>query len=114
MTTPPGGCSINVKPLLLGLRWHGRFTTLFMVQRRLARTNVPRLGPCLAALRALAKSNDPRRSSLVESPSTNICGPIRLVWPTHLSDFEELSTTKRKDAMAGIGAWEGVRSLIAA
>jgi hypothetical protein len=60
------GCSINVKPLLLDLRWHGRFITLFMVPRRLARTNVPRLGPCLATLRALAKSNDPHRSILVE------------------------------------------------
>ena len=37
-----------------------------MVQRRLTRTNVPRLGPCLAALRALAKSNDPHRSVSVE------------------------------------------------
>ena len=37
-----------------------------MIQRRLIRTNVPRLGPCLAALRALAKSNDPHRSILVE------------------------------------------------
>ena len=37
-----------------------------MVQRRLTRTNVPRLGPCLAALRALAKSRVPHRSVLVE------------------------------------------------
>jgi hypothetical protein len=37
-----------------------------MVQRRLTRTNVPRLGLCLAALRVLAKSNDPHRSVSVE------------------------------------------------
>ena len=37
-----------------------------MVQRRLTRTNVPRLGPCLAALRALAKSTGPHRHALVE------------------------------------------------
>ena len=59
-------CTINVKPPLVRLRWHGRLTTPFMVQRRLTRTNVPRLGPCLAALRVLAKSNDPHRSVSVE------------------------------------------------
>ena len=37
-----------------------------MVQRRLTRTNVPRLGRCLAALCALAKSRGPHRSVLVE------------------------------------------------
>ena len=59
-------CSINVKPLLLGIRWHGRFTTLFMIQRRLTRTNVPRLGPCLVALRVLAKSKGLHRHVLIE------------------------------------------------
>jgi hypothetical protein len=57
---------INVKSPLLSHRWHGRFTPPFMVQRRLTRTNVPRLGRCLAALRALAKSRGPHRSVLVE------------------------------------------------
>ena len=35
-----------------------------MIQRRLTRTN--QLGLCLAALRDLAKSNDPHRSVLIE------------------------------------------------
>jgi len=37
-----------------------------MVQRRLTRTNVPRLGPCLAALRVLASSKGPHRHVLIE------------------------------------------------
>ena len=37
-----------------------------MVQRRLTRTNVPRLEPCLAALRILAKSKGPNRNVWVE------------------------------------------------
>ena len=65
LPSAPSG-AINVKSPLLSHRWHGRFTPLFMVQRRLTRTNVPRLGPCLAALRALAKSRSPHRSVLVE------------------------------------------------
>ena len=60
----PDGCAINVKPALLRHRGHGRFTLLFMIQRRLTRTN--QLGLCLVALRDLAKSNDPYRSILVE------------------------------------------------
>jgi hypothetical protein len=61
-----GGCAINVKPLLPNHRCHGRLTTPFMVQRRLTRTNVPRLGPCLAALRVLASSKGPHRHVLIE------------------------------------------------
>ena len=71
---PPSSCeagftvrvAINVKPGLLSLRWPGRLTTPFMVQRRLTRTNVPRLEPCLTALRVLASSKDPYRDVLVE------------------------------------------------
>ena len=37
-----------------------------MVQRRLTRTNVPQLGPCLAALRVLASSKGPHRHVLIE------------------------------------------------
>ena len=37
-----------------------------MVQRRLTRTNVPRLGPCLAALRVLASSKVPHRHVPIE------------------------------------------------
>ena len=37
-----------------------------MIQRRLTRTNVPRLGPCLVALRVLAKSKDLHRHVLIE------------------------------------------------
>ena len=37
-----------------------------MVQRRLTRTNVPRFGPCLAALRVLASSKGPHRHVLIE------------------------------------------------
>ena len=59
-------CTINVKPPLVRLRWHGRLTTLFMVQWRLTRTNVPRLGPCLVALRVLAKSKGLHRHVLIE------------------------------------------------
>jgi hypothetical protein len=57
--------AINVKPPLLIHRCHGRLTTPFMVQRRSTRTDVPRLGPCLTALRVLASSNGPHRG-LVE------------------------------------------------
>jgi hypothetical protein len=56
--------AINVKPPLLRHRWAGGFTLLFMIQRRLTRTN--QLGLCLVALRDLAKSNDPHRAVLVE------------------------------------------------
>jgi hypothetical protein len=58
--------AINVKPPLLSHRWPGRLTTPFMVQRRLTRTNVPRLGPCLAALRVLASSKGPHRQVPIE------------------------------------------------
>jgi hypothetical protein len=37
-----------------------------MEQRRIAGTKMHRLGPCLAALRVLANSNDPHRYILVE------------------------------------------------
>ena len=56
--------AINVKPPLLRHRWDGRFTLLFMITRRLTRTN--QLGLCLAALRDLAKSNDPHRDISIE------------------------------------------------
>ena len=37
-----------------------------MGESRIARTDMHRLGPCLAALRDLAKSNDPHRDILIE------------------------------------------------
>jgi hypothetical protein len=37
-----------------------------MERRRIAETQMHRLGPCLSALRVLANSNDPHRSVLVE------------------------------------------------
>jgi hypothetical protein len=36
------------------------------MERRIAGVQMPRLGPCLAALRDLAKSNDPHRHILIE------------------------------------------------
>ena len=58
--------SINVKtPALIPSR-HGRSITVPMVQRRLTRNEIHRLGPCLIALRVLAKSKGPHRNVLIE------------------------------------------------
>jgi hypothetical protein len=66
---------------------------------------MPRLGPCLAALRVLAKSNDLIALPWLKDTSMNISGLILSVSPTRLSDFAEPSTTKRlKGAKARIGA----------
>jgi hypothetical protein len=57
---------INVKPLPFSSGRVGRSITVPMAQRRLTHNEMHRLGPCLTALRVLAKSTGPHRDVLIE------------------------------------------------
>ena len=57
---------INVKPRRLASGRLGRSITVPMAQRRLTHNEMHRLGPCLTALRVLAKSKGPHRDDLIE------------------------------------------------
>ena len=60
------GPPINVKPPPLNPGRHSRSITVPMAHRRLSHNEMHRLGPCLTALRVLAKSKGPHRDILVE------------------------------------------------
>ena len=92
-----------------GLCSHGPFTTLFMIQRRLTRTNVPRLGPCLVALRVLAKSKGLHRHVLIErhideylrtDPFSLAHALERLRKAIHFEEFERREGASRRSTFA--------------
>src|SRR5262249_26235344 len=80
-----------------------------MAQRRLSRNEMHRLGPCLTALRVLAKSKAPHRDVLIEKYIDEYLRNDRSALPMHLSDFARLFTTKSlKGAKGRIGAWRRI------